>query len=122
MNLRLFEYKGSLLSEISDSGIILQTPQDIVELIANSQYLGSEKIILRQNQLPDRFFDLKSGLAGEMLQKFATYRAKLAIVGDFQNIESKSLRDFIYESNKHGHILFTQTITEAQELLSQARN
>ena len=51
MNLRLFEYKGSLLSEISDSGIILQTPQEIVELIANSQYLGSEKIILRQNQL-----------------------------------------------------------------------
>ncbi len=41
---------------------------------------------------------------GEILQKFVTYKAKLAIAGDFSVYTSKSLKDFIYESNNGNHI------------------
>jgi hypothetical protein len=58
-------------------------------------------------------------MAGEILQKFSNYRVKLAIVGDFSKYSSKSLADFIYESNKGKHINFVATKTEALKVLSQ---
>ena len=58
------------------------------------------------------FFDLKNGIAGEILQKFSNYRVSLIIVGDFSKYASKSLNDFIYESNKGRHINFVASTTE----------
>ncbi|RNB56859.1 DUF4180 domain-containing protein [Brevibacillus gelatini] len=54
---------------------------------------------------------------GEILQKFVTYKAKLAIAGDFSVYTSKSLKDFIYESNNRNHIFFLPT--EQQGLRGQ---
>jgi hypothetical protein len=64
------------------------------------------------------FFDIKSGIAGEILQKFSTYRIRLAIVGDFSKYTSKSLNDFIFESNNGRHINFVSTYSEAIKILS----
>ena len=52
-------------------------------------------------------------MAGEILQKFSNYRMRLVIVGDFSALESKSLRDFIYESNKGKLVGFVSTAEEA---------
>jgi len=62
---------------------------------------------------------LKTGIAGEVLQKFATYRVRLVIFGDWHTYNSNSLRDFIYESNKGKHVNFVATKEEAITLLSQ---
>lgn len=63
--------------------------------------------------------DLKSGFAGEILQKFSNYRMKLAIIGDFSEIKSKSLRDFIRESNNRRTISFVSSIEEALFILDK---
>ena len=63
--------------------------------------------------LAPAFFDLKTGLAGDVLQKFSNYRMRLAIVGDFSRFSSKSLGDFISESNQVRRITFVPTINEA---------
>jgi hypothetical protein len=52
------------------------------------------------------------------LQKFSTYGSRLAIIGDFSKYDSKSLRDFIYESNKTGRICFVGSQDEAVKALS----
>jgi len=62
---------------------------------------------------------LKTGVPGEILQKFSTYNMQLAIVGDFSVFSSRSLKDFIYESNKTGRILFVATMGEALQKLSK---
>lgn len=43
------------------------------------------------------FFRLRSGLAGEITQKFVNYRSKLAVIGDISEkaAESVALRDFV---------------------------
>ncbi len=58
-------------------------------------------------RLSDDFFRLSTRLAGEVVQKFANYRLRLAIVGDISQwiSQSKSLRDFIYEAN-HGQVVW----------------
>jgi hypothetical protein len=76
-------------------------------------YNDCEKLIIHRETLNDSFFDLKTKVAGEILQKFSNYRMKLAIIGDFSNIKSKSLRDFVRESNTRGIITFVDSLEKA---------
>jgi hypothetical protein len=65
---------------------------------------------------------LRTGNAGEMVQKFVTYQFAAAIVGDTSQLESesKSLRDFIRESNQRGSIWFLANKDELQARLGTA--
>lgn len=51
-------------------------------------------------------------------QKFSNYRIRLAIVGDLSKYTNKSVKDFIYESNKDRYINFIASQTEAIDILS----
>jgi hypothetical protein len=88
-------------------------PEDILEIMVNAGYSGCNSLIIHSKNLPAAFFKLKSGVAGEILQKFSNYRMKLSIIGDFSEIKSKSLKDFIRESNKWGIISFVPTLEDA---------
>ena len=107
------------IAEIHSDGIEITTAQDALDLLANCAYQGADRIILRQANLTPEFFDLKTGIAGEVLQKFTTYRVQLAIVGDFSAYTSKSLNDFMYESNKVGRINFVNSVEEARKKLTR---
>ncbi|MDR2898085.1 MAG: DUF4180 domain-containing protein [Spirochaetaceae bacterium] len=74
------------------------------------------RVILRKEHILGDFFDLKTGLAGRILQKVSTYGYYLGILGDFEQVESKSLRDFIYESNRTGQVMFKKTVPEILEV------
>lgn len=96
--------------------ILVQTPQDAMDLIASARYeTGCEALILPKAALCEDFFRLSTGFAGEVLQKFVNYGMKLAIVGDFSSYTSKPLRDFIRESNRGDAVLFVHTEAEALE-------
>jgi hypothetical protein len=58
------------------------------------------------------FFRLRSGLAGEFVQKMVTYQRKLAIVGEIsaKTAESDSLRDFVREANRGNALFFAPDI------------
>ncbi|QRX65011.1 DUF4180 domain-containing protein [Dysgonomonadaceae bacterium zrk40] len=72
---------------------------------------------MRTDQTSD-FFDLKSGIAGEILQMFSNYRTRLAIVGDFSKFSRKSMKDLIFESNNGGNINFVSTCSDAKKILA----
>lgn len=115
------ENNGTRIAELSGAGQLIQSVEDAVDLLGNADYNGAKKIIVHQSQLHPDFFELRTRLAGEMLQKFSNYRMYLAIAGSFEAISSKSLRDFIYESNKQGRIFFVGSLEEAIEKLSGGR-
>jgi hypothetical protein len=119
MNIEITDVDGSPIAEIISPHVVISNAQDALEIMANCSYQGAGKIIVHEHQLAPDFFDLKSGIAGEVLQKFSNYRNLLAIVGDFEKYEGKSLRDFIYESNKMGRISFVGTVNEARERLAK---
>ena len=87
-------------------------------MMANCNYQGATNIIIYRKNINDDFFDLSTGIAGDILQKFSNYNNRLVIVGDFSKVSSKSLRDFIYESNKMGRIGFQGSFGEALKYLS----
>lgn len=119
MEINITEINGVPIAEITAGNIIISNAQDALDIMANCGYQGADGIIINEANLTRDFFDLKTGLAGEILQKFSNYRMKLAVTGDFSKFESKSLRDFIYESNKAGRISFVSSTEEAKEILSK---
>lgn len=102
------------IAEITADQIIIHFTQDVLDLMANIRYMGANRIIIHERNIIPDFFNLKTGIAGEILQKFSNYNMHLAIVGDFSKYPGNSLRDFIRESNKIGRISFVNTIDEAR--------
>jgi hypothetical protein len=80
-------------------------------------YQDFDRIILHEDNITPDFFDLKTGIAGEVLQKFSNYRLRLAIVGNFSKYPGKSIRDFIYESNNGRLVNFVASTEQAIEQL-----
>lgn len=106
------------VAEVISEDIIIKRVEDVLDLLGNLYYQDCDKIIIQGKNITPAFFDLKNGIAGEILQKFSNYRIRLAIVGDFSIYTSKSVNDFIYESNKGRQINFVNTQAEAIEILS----
>lgn len=105
------------IAEIQSDTIEINNALDALEIFVNCVYQGAEKIIIQEKNIIPDLFDLKTGIAGDVFQKCSNYKIQLAIVGDFSKFSSKSLHDFIYESNKHGQINFVSSIEEARERL-----
>lgn len=106
------------IAEIITDDTLLKSPEDGLDLLGNLYYQGFDSIIIHQKNLSPAFFDLKNGIAGEILQKFSNYRVRLAIIGDFRQYTTKSMTDFIYESNKTAHINFVGSREEALKKLA----
>ena len=119
MEIDIIEINGKNIAVLRSLGVMIQETQDALDLLAEASYLNSHKIIIKEDQVTPAFFELKSGIAGEILQKFSTYNVQLAIIGDFSKYTSKSLRDFMFESNIFGRINFVSSFEEAKEKLSR---
>jgi hypothetical protein len=118
MELILFKTNGLEIAEVVSDEVVINTPQDALDIMANAYYQGARQIILYEKNIMPEFFDLKTGLAGEILQKYSNYQMKLAIVGDFEKFESKSLKAFISESNRGKQIAFVATRQAALEKIT----
>lgn len=118
MTIETHNINETKIAEVISEVNIINKIEDGLDLLGNLYYQGFDKIVIHEKNITPDFFDLKSGIAGEILQKFSTYRIRLAIVGDFSKYTSKSLNNFIFESNKGRHINFVSTCSEAIKILS----
>jgi hypothetical protein len=82
-------------------------------------YSCCESLIIHERNLDPGFFDLKTGLVGEILQKFSNYRMRRPIVGSFGKYGSQSLKDFIVECNRGRTVFFVEDVAAAMTRLSQ---
>lgn len=102
---------------IESDEILIANGSDVLGLIYSRE---EDNIIIRKQNIVPGFFDLATGIAGDVVQKLVNYRRRVAVVGDFTQIASKSLRDFIYESNKRGNIFFVASVEEARKKFTAA--
>jgi hypothetical protein len=92
-----------------------------LDLLATVQYeTGCRALAIAKEAISENFFQLRTKIAGDVLQKFVTYQMKLAIVGDFSAYDSKALHDFIYECNNGNAIFFVGNWEEAARRLTDA--
>ncbi|MGV3600824.1 MAG: DUF4180 domain-containing protein [Dyadobacter fermentans] len=117
MHVQVHEHNGSTIAEVTSDEVLIHTTDDGLQIMADLYYQGHDAVVLHERNITPHFFDLKTGIAGEILQKFTTYRVRLAIVGDFSGYDSQSLRDFIFESNKGKQVNFVPSVEEALDRL-----
>jgi hypothetical protein len=118
MNLINHSDTQEVVAEAISDSIVIENEQDAVRVMEEIFAFGARKIILHKENIAPEFFDLKTGLAGAVLQKFVNYHIQVAIVGDFKNITSKSLNAFIFESNRGDQIFFLDSLDMAIQKLS----
>ena len=104
------------IKELKEEGCCIKTAADLLDIYMEN---GINILIIKKEQLNPEFYNLASGLAGEMLQKVSNYWKKLAIVGNFSDIPGKPFADFIKESNKNRQVMFVPTTEEALLVFSE---
>jgi hypothetical protein len=78
------------------------------DLLGEAWGAEADLVVVPVERLAEGFLDLSTRIAGEVIQKFANYRTRLAFVGDIsaRTAASRSLRDFVYESNRGRQVWF----------------
>jgi hypothetical protein len=94
----------------------ISTPTDIADALSASIDAGG--LVLDESQLGPEFFDLRTGLAGEVFQKFTNHRARLAIVvGDASKYGGR-FGELMYEHRAHKQVRFFDTPQRARQWLA----
>lgn len=118
MKIEKVEANGQNIAIVKKGDAVIDDVQSALDLMATVGYeTGSDRMIIHKALLSERFFDLKTRLAGEILQKFTNYRVKVAFVGDFSLYPSQSFRDFMYECNSGTDFFFVSSEQEAIDAL-----
>jgi hypothetical protein len=112
--LNIVEIGGLKVAEVPVHGSLLRTEQDANDIIGALYGQEVDVVTIPLIRFVPEFFKLSNGLAGAFLQKFVTYGFRLAVVGDISEAVSASnaLRDFVYESNKVGTVMFVPDMGE----------
>ena len=95
----------------SDSGISIRSLRDISDAVGAC--IGAEGLILTESDLAPEFFDLRSGLAGELFQKFTNYKVRVAIVLPNPEAYGERISELAYEHASHSMIRFVRSKDEA---------
>ncbi|MBO0721172.1 MAG: DUF4180 domain-containing protein [Blastocatellia bacterium] len=102
----------------SESGISIRSSGDIADTISECLDVNVDGLILTQDDLGKEFFDLRSGLAGELFQKFVIYNVRAAIVLPNPDAFGKRFSELAYEHKSHSMIRFVRSKDEAISWLS----
>jgi hypothetical protein len=82
---------------------------------------GADSLLFDEHSLPSDFFNLSSGLAGELLHRLSIYQMRMAVVVPDLTIHSTHFQAFAREANKGQQFRFFPTRQEAIHWLELAR-
>lgn len=104
----LLQWGNELVLACGADGPAIDSPQRALDLIGEAMFAGATMIALPVRRLGAAFFQLRTGLAGEIAQKAVNYRLKLAVIGDISEhlAASSALRDWVREANRGREIWF----------------
>ena len=75
--------------------------------------LGTPGLLLVEEELGPEFFDLRTGLAGELFQKFINYKQRIALVIARPEKYGERFAELAREHRTHNMIRFFSTVEEA---------
>lgn len=79
--------------------------------------MHADGLILMAEELPQTFFDLRTGFAGELFQKLVNYQIRSVLVLPDFNAYGQRFSELAYEHQAHPQIRFVRTLDEAWDWL-----
>ena len=101
----------------------IKSESETVDLIGETFGNNIEWIVVPVERFEDEFFELKTRVAGGIIQKFVTYR-RLVILGDISRYTttSRSFHDFVYEANRGNQVWFLPDLQEFAGRLKHSKD
>jgi hypothetical protein len=120
-SLKIYELHGERILECADDGPAIANDRDAVGLIADAIGHHASTIVIPVARLSPAFFELRTRIAGDIIQKFVNYRQRLVILGDVSKHvgESVSFHDFVREANSGNHLWFVADQVALAERLAR---
>lgn len=117
MNYAVIEKNGRKYIECASAETPIRNEQNALDLIAACFENNINLLMLHVEALADDFFKLRTGLAGNILQKFINYHIKVSVVvTDNQKVKGK-FKEFSNESNKGNSFRVFDSKNEAENWL-----
>ncbi|WP_028815280.1 DUF4180 domain-containing protein [Streptomyces flavidovirens] len=100
-------------------GAAIGGESDALDLIGDATYQGAQWVVIPAERFDEAFFQLRTRVAGDIIQKFANYRVGVVILGDISRhtAASSALRDFVRECNRGRQTWFLGDVEELRERL-----
>ena len=113
---------GGVRAWLADpQGPAIASERDATDILGETFSTGARLVVIPTARLAPAFLDLKTRLAGEILQKFVNYDRQVAILGDISDAVagSNALRDFVRESNGGRTVWFAPDLAALEAKLRE---
>ncbi len=99
----------------AEAGGSIRSFEDISSVIGACY--GSSGLLLTESDVSPEFFDLRSGLAGELFQKCSNYQIRLALVVSQPEKYGERVLELAFEHRRHPLIRFFEFEQDARAWL-----
>jgi PadR family transcriptional regulator AphA len=97
---------------------LIQTEDDITQILELCYENNTNRVLLYAENFSDRFFDLSSGEAGMILQKFSNYFVKVAAVLNLDEVpHSHRFEELAVEVNRGNQFRIFDNLEQAESWL-----
>jgi hypothetical protein len=96
----------------SELGISIRSMSDVSHAVGATY--GKDGLILTESDLSADFFDLRTGLAGELFQKFTNYQLRLVLIVREPKVYGDRFNELAREHRRHSRIRIVASIEEAE--------
>lgn len=119
MNYKIVENGTKKYIELISSPTPLSTEQDAVDLVALCREHDIDYLMLHGEALSEDFFNLRTGVAGRMMQKFITYSLKTGVIIPDTSVNKGRFKEMVTESNRSNQFGVFETREDAESWLIQ---
>lgn len=95
----------------SEHGLVIQEKAQVADVIGLC--LGTDGLLLTEDDVGHEFFRLESGVAGELLQKLVNYGIRTAFVCQDATAYGKRFSELALEHSTHPQVRFFQRLEDA---------
>ena len=97
------------------------TPRVARDVIGDAFSVDARTVVIPVGRLDAAFFDLRTGVAGDIVQAFVNYQLRLVVLGTLPPAAttSSSFGAFVAETNRGTQIWFVETTEELDERLAE---
>jgi len=97
----------------------LTNEQSAVDLLAICAENATSRILIASSNLPESFYDLRTGLAGAILGRFSIYRVRAAFHVPSERLTSGRFSEMAWELNRADEIHISDKVEILQKWLVQ---
>lgn len=115
MDIRVIEKDGRRYVECTADKVIINTEKDALDIIAVCFEKNISLLVIHSEILSEDFYNLRTGLAGAVLQKFANYHIKAALVMPSQEKIIGRFGEMVNEVNKGSDFRVFSSLSEAEK-------